>query len=534
MLADSLIDIMRGEHSGEVTKLLWRNKARSIYERAIETCYLLKDPAAALYFFEKSRAVLLNDRLNERIAEQSLTKKDRDGVQSLRREIRFLQKQFKEKSPSDTSAARLGTRRFAVEQAYEKRVSSLEKKNPNYRQFRNDNHVPGLDDIQQNLLTENGTCQSAFLSYFAGDSVIYGICIDDKRFIFKRLNGVEYRRYLGKFKESLVSRAAQISHWKDHQQASHGLYQTLIQPFGLKKGTKLIISPDGDFIPFAAFSLSPTEPDYLVQHHAISYTYSAGFLERVPRTAAGGWPSLRTFLGMAPVDFAPALQQTRLRGSDSTLQEIGSRFLFAKKLVGKDASRNAFATLAPGYRIVQLFTHASADSSGVAPKLYFADSIFRLSDLPDATFRTQLMVLAACKTGIGQHQRGEGVFSLARGFAAVGIPSTLTTLWSVEDQPTYGLTRLFYPHLADGLPLDEALQQAQIEWLKSDDPEDQMPYAWAGVVLVGQRAPLGRYNGAGVFWAGIFGLVLLGGLFWAWWRWKKTPSPGHSPSFRLL
>ncbi len=531
MVADTMIDIMRQDNSGETTKLIWRNKARSMYEGAIQTCRLLDDPASALHFFEKSRAVLLNDQLNERIAEQSLAKKDGEGIRSLRRELRNLENQLTDKEPSGTSTNRLNATRLDRQEQYDELLTVLEKKNPAYRQFRNDNHVPGLEAIRRNLLAGNG--QSVLLSYFVGDSAIYGICIDDKRFIFKQLNRNEYQRHIGKFKESLVSRAAQNRQWKDYQQAAYGLYQTLIQPFGLKEGAKLIISPDGDFIPFAAFSLSPTRPDYLVQHHAISYAYSAGFLERVPRTPEGWWPSFRTFLGMAPVEFAPALQQTPLRGSDSRLQEIGGRFLFPRKLVGKEASRNAFAALAPSYRIVQLFTHASADSSSVAPKLYFSDSIFRLSDLPDTTFRTQLMVLAACQTGIGQNQRGEGVFSLARGFAAVGIPSTLTTLWSVEDQPTYGLTSLFYPRLTDGLPLDEALQQAQIEWLKSENLEDQMPYAWAGMVLVGQRAPLGRYYAAWVGGVGVALFVLLAGLiFWVINRnrLRGFVAPVHRPS----
>ena len=43
----------------------WRDKTRSLYENAIEACYLLNDPEKAFYFFEKSRAVLLNDQLNE-------------------------------------------------------------------------------------------------------------------------------------------------------------------------------------------------------------------------------------------------------------------------------------------------------------------------------------------------------------------------------------------------------------------------------------------------------------------------------------
>ena len=518
MLADSLIDLMRRDHSGQATKLHWRSKTRATYERAIQTCQLLDDPAAALHFFEKSRAVLLNDQLNERTAEAKLAPEEREKEQKLRRTIRSLANQLTDEALADTSVVRLRGELLAAVVRQEAFIEGLEKNNPKYFHARYDDRVPSLSTIRQTILNSKTT----FLSYFVGDSAVYGLCIGPERAILKRLDREKYWQNLNKLSRLLASREAQNSHFPDYLRASHGLYQLLVAPFQLKSGTQLIISTDGDLIPFSALSLSPLRPDYLVQHHAISYTYSAGFLVRAPRQPEGWWPALHAFLGMAPVEFAPGLKQVSLARSDDALESVSKNFLFGKNMVKKAASRGAFLSQAPHHRIVQLFTHATADSSRVEPKLYFADSLLRLSEVPDATFQTQLMVLSACKTGIGQNQPGEGVFSLARGFAAVGIPSTLTTLWSVEDTPTYGLARLFYSYLADDLPLDEALQQAQIEWLKSGDPEDQMPYAWAGVVLVGQRAPLGRYYGAWAFMSGIFGLVFLGGLLWTWWKWKNS------------
>jgi CHAT domain-containing protein len=56
---------------------------------------------------------------------------------------------------------------------------------------------------------------------------------------------------------------------------------------------------------------------------------------------------------------------------------------------------------------------------------------------------------------------GEGIFSFKSGFAALGIPSSVTNLWSVDDKSTYKITELFYKYLAKGLPLDIALQNAK-------------------------------------------------------------------------
>lgn len=47
------------------SNLVWRNTARNLYEHSIEACYANNNIGDAFYFFEKSRAVLLNDQINE-------------------------------------------------------------------------------------------------------------------------------------------------------------------------------------------------------------------------------------------------------------------------------------------------------------------------------------------------------------------------------------------------------------------------------------------------------------------------------------
>ena len=70
LTADKLVDIMRFGQTGTNSKLYWRNQTHYLYEKAIETCFLLKNYEKAFYFFEKSKAILLNDKLNELSANQ--------------------------------------------------------------------------------------------------------------------------------------------------------------------------------------------------------------------------------------------------------------------------------------------------------------------------------------------------------------------------------------------------------------------------------------------------------------------------------
>ena len=60
-----MLDRIKAEQSDMQSKLFWRIDSRRLYEHAIEACYAYGNLDDAFYFFEKSRAVLLNDQLNE-------------------------------------------------------------------------------------------------------------------------------------------------------------------------------------------------------------------------------------------------------------------------------------------------------------------------------------------------------------------------------------------------------------------------------------------------------------------------------------
>ena len=104
--------------------------------------------------------------------------------------------------------------------------------------------------------------------------------------------------------------------------------------------------------------------------------------------------------------------------------------------------------------------------------------------MPD--LKTRLIVLFACNTGVGRVVKGEGIFSLARGFASAGIPSTISALWEIDNEATYDLAELFFKSLAGGQPTDVALQQAKLQMINSNTKEYELPYFWAGTVLIGR------------------------------------------------
>jgi CHAT domain-containing protein len=101
---------------------------------------------------------------------------------------------------------------------------------------------------------------------------------------------------------------------------------------------------------------------------------------------------------------------------------------------------------------------------------------------------TELVVLSACNTGVGDVQNGEGVYGLRRALVLAGAQTQVTSLWKVSDEATRPLMVNFYKRLLKGEGRSSALRHAQQEMLV--DKELSHPYYWASFVPFGNWAPL--------------------------------------------
>ncbi|MEI9909499.1 MAG: tetratricopeptide repeat protein [Bacteroidota bacterium] len=93
--------------------------------------------------------------------------------------------------------------------------------------------------------------------------------------------------------------------------------------------------------------------------------------------------------------------------------------------------------------------------------------------------KTNLVVLSACETALGDIKGNEGVFGLQRAFKLAGVKNMLLSLWRVPDAETAELMTVFYNYYIGGKTVREAFNAAQ-----KDMRAKYKPYYWAAFVLI--------------------------------------------------
>lgn len=349
------------------------------------------------------------------------------------------------------------------------------------------------------------------IEYFFGEDNLYilGVGPESKSFHKIKLDEA-FEKALGRTVK-LVSEVPNVentdSGLREFIDDSSLLFDLLIAPVFSDLGEKpnrLVIVPD-EFLSRLPFEVLLTEKPskenagfdrlpYLIKSFNIKYEFSSALYSN--NSSAKPTVSKR-FLG---VGFKAEKNSSRRAGYGSlpgTEREIN--FLKSKiegtYLIGENGGKENFIEKAKEFDILHLAIHGIADSlDRYKSSLIFnggEGNILNTDDLYLADLNARLAVLSACESGLGSVTKGEGTFSIARGFALVGIPSLVMSLWKVNDQITSELMMSMYnDFIENGTAINESLRLAKLNYLESSDQYSGHPYYWAAFLHLGEDVTL--------------------------------------------
>ncbi|WP_437512655.1 CHAT domain-containing tetratricopeptide repeat protein [Sorangium sp. So ce1099] len=313
---------------------------------------------------------------------------------------------------------------------------------------------------------------------------------------------------------------------------------------------KLLISPDGalSLLPFGA--LIDEDQRSLLERYEITYITTGRDLLRLTAPAEPGQelvviadPAFDGVASAPPFGKEPCswdcqaprgVDLSRLRflplpGTAKEAAAVGAKLTGARVLTGASATEGAVKGLARP-RILHVATHGfflpAASAPEQAPARYGLDTFARaavaasVSEVDSALLRsglafaganlresggddgvltaaevsgldlsgTQLVVLSACDTGVGEPSHGEGVQGLRRALVIAGAETQVMSLWRIGDQATRHLMTAYYDRLVSGRERSDALREAQLS-LKGQ-PDTAHPYYWAAFIVSGNGGPL--------------------------------------------
>ena len=123
----------------------------------------------------------------------------------------------------------------------------------------------------------------------------------------------------------------------------------------------------------------------------------------------------------------------------------------------------------------QTMSEAESDNAEIAE-----DGVLTAQEVATIDMRkTNLVVLSACETGLGDIKGSEGVYGLQRAFKMAGVKYIIMSLWQVPDKETAEFMTTFYKNLTKTNDIRKSFNLTQRTMREKYDP-----YYWGAFVLI--------------------------------------------------
>ncbi|WP_370088038.1 tetratricopeptide repeat protein [Ekhidna sp.] len=284
----------------------------------------------------------------------------------------------------------------------------------------------------------------------------------------------------------------------------------------LKEVSTVRVSPDGIYYKMNPNTLTTPQGKHLIDKYYITYLTSSKDLFREEAQIFNKKSYLFGNPNFNPGNGADRLNLAQLPGSEEEIRQIGNILDFGwdvKTYLKSDANELKIRS-AYNPTVLHIATHGFfgdrfnfiASNSPINNPLFksgiyltgasqtFSRFMDGIATIPENDgiltayeamnldlSRTQLVVLSACESGLGDIENGEGVYGLQRAFMVAGARNIITSLSKVEDKATSELMVLFYQKFKETNQVRESLRYAQLKLReKYSDPK-----VWGAFILTG-------------------------------------------------
>ncbi len=428
--------------------------------------------------------------------------------------------------------------------ALEKEVAQLEKdyaavnetirsRYPSYEEITRPS-AWNLQQIQQQILADDDT---VLLEYSIGSENSYAWAVTRDEIKSYKLQGENVINEAAKEVYDLLSTPAPDPDGK-LAKASQRLAELVLTPVASSLNKqRIILVADGalNYIPFQLLPSPADEREPLVAKYEVVNVPSASILGQLRREKLNRQPPPKLLAAFGDPAFVSNYEQLKhsrsnemvavaakqetpgggLRDIELTgdsidpstikplvyskhelanLREIAGAESFVA--TGFDASRETLEKVdLSKYSILHLATHGILDPkrpelsgfylSMLDPDGKAQNGFMTIQDVYRLQAPVDLVVLSACRTGLGKDVRGEGLIGLTRGFMYAGASSVAAALWKVDDEATAELMKHFYENMLQRNMTPAAALRAAQNTIRRES-QWQSPYYWAAFTLQGE------------------------------------------------
>ncbi len=529
-----------------------------LYEKAIANSFrqyqqtgAVADLNAALRFAEHSKSLALVEDISKQSGHSTAgVPKDVQEKEKELRAVIFSKKAAVQAAKEEVSYQKSKSELANAVSEYDYFIDRLKSTCPGYYQLKYEVPAPLTAEKIRSGLSGG----QLLVEYFEGQKTIFVMAFSKEyNHIFQIERTDSLLQDLATFREG--TSGEQTAPGPAFTGAAYRLYQQLLapaiqHPAQTTPVNVLRIVPDGE-LNYLSFEALLTEPasdaaadkaPYLLKKVAVSYLPSSILLEKPgvtstdPSIAFGGfgieYKEGPQHYRLSP-DTSAAPSAVALRDKLGVLEYADDEVQSGKSLLGGKVWLNGQVTVenfkqkSPECDVLHLAVHGAVDeNSPLNSALVFAphpDSatgqshLLRAADIYGMSIPARLAILSACNTGSGVLRRGEGVQSLSRAFTVAGCQSQVVTLWSIPDQSTSEIIRLFLEQLKAGLPKDEALRAAKLAFIQQARTTQHLqPNFWAATAVFGDVEPLYPAGYSWNWWlmGALTGLFFVGLVVW--------------------